>query len=205
MGKQQEKAAAAKRKLLAAAAELFGTNEIAKVGVREICAHAGVTTGTFYHYYSGKDHIIDCLYRKRDAAFGLSLKQLSENPPYVEGIVSFFADNLARTVKEDGIDFTRHRLFTMRKRSRGDMELYIGMDTLVELAVKNGELAKELDVKKVRDYLFLVFRGVLYEWCISADEDRFDVQAAMRPAIACALRAFTCCERTETVIPERER
>lgn len=190
MGKQQEKAAAAKRKLLAAAAELFGKNEIERVGVREICAHAGVTTGTFYHYYKGKDDILDCLYLNRDAEFGLRLKQLSENPPYVEGIVSFFADNLARTVAEDGIDFTRHRLFTLRKRSNDDMDLYIGMDALVAKAIANGELGRGADVQKVRDYLFLVFRGVTYEWCISSDEDRFDIQEAMRPAIVCALRAF---------------
>lgn len=190
MGKQQEKAAAAKSKLLAAAAELFGSNEIERVGVREICARAGVTTGTFYHYFKGKDDILDRLYLNRDAAFGLSLKQLSDNPPYVEGIVSFFADNLARIVAEDGIDFTRHRLFTLRKRSNDDMNLYIGMDALVAKAIANGELARGSDVQKVRDYLFLVFRGVTYEWCISGEEDRFDIQEAMRPAIVCALRAF---------------
>lgn len=38
MGKQQEKARTAKKKLLTAAAELFGSNEIERVGVREICA-----------------------------------------------------------------------------------------------------------------------------------------------------------------------
>lgn len=190
MGKQQEKAEAAKRKLLASAAELFGSSEIGRVGVRDICARAGVTTGTFYHYFKGKDDILDRLYLKRDAAFGLSLKQLSENPPYVEGIVSFFADNLARTVAEDGIDFTRHRLFTMRKRSNDDMDLYTGMDALVAKAVESGELRRDADIQKVRDYLFLVFRGVVYEWCIAGADDRFDIQSSMRPAIKCALRAF---------------
>lgn len=190
MGKQQEKARAAKKKLLAAAAELFGSNEIERVGVREICARAGVTTGTFYHYYKGKDDILDCLYLDRDAQFGLNLKQLSDNPPYVEGIVSFFADILARTVNEDGVDFTRHRLFTLRKHSNDDMGLYIGMDALVGKAIANGELAGKTDEKKVRDYLFLVFRGVVYEWCICGEEERFDIQEAMRQAIACALRSF---------------
>lgn len=190
MGKQQDKANAAKAKLLAAAAELFAGSEIERVGVREICARAGVTTGTFYHYYKGKDDILDCLYLNRDAQFGLILKQLSEFEPHVEGIVSFFADNLAKIVSEDGVDFTRHRLFTLRRHSNDDMGLYLGMDALVEKAMENGELDRAADGKKVRDYLFLVFRGVVYEWCICSDEERFDLQEAMRPAIACALRSF---------------
>ena len=57
--RQQEKAKLSREKLMAAADELFARQKISEVGVRDIAAMAGVTTGTFYHYFTGKDDILD--------------------------------------------------------------------------------------------------------------------------------------------------
>ena len=50
--RQQEKAKLSREKLMAAADELFARQKISEVGVRDIAAMAGVTTGTFYHYFT---------------------------------------------------------------------------------------------------------------------------------------------------------
>lgn len=68
--RQQEKARLSREKLLAAADELFARQKISEVGVRDIASKAGVTTGTFYHYFTGKDDILDQIYRNRDAGYG---------------------------------------------------------------------------------------------------------------------------------------
>ena len=64
--RQQEKARRSREKLLEAAGKLFSEKKISDVGVREIASAAGCTTGTFYHYFTGKDDMIDQLYQDHD-------------------------------------------------------------------------------------------------------------------------------------------
>lgn len=190
IGKRAIKSQRSKKNLLEAAARLFSERGIDKVGVREISAAAGVTTGTFYHYFTGKDDILDKLYLNHDEQFGQILHRLSEQEPYCDGIVHFFSENLVNMVEEDGVDFTRHRMFQMQKHSTEENQLYSGVIQLIQKAIAHGELPHANDPASVNGYLFTVFRGILYEWCIVADEERFSLKEAMRPAIHCALRAF---------------
>ena len=75
--KQEEKARRSKKKLMEAAAKLFNEKKIEDVGVREIASFAGMTTGTFYHYFKGKDDILDQLYLDHDGEFSHILKEYS--------------------------------------------------------------------------------------------------------------------------------
>ena len=95
--RQQEKAKLSREKLMAAADELFARQKISEVGVRDIAARAGVTTGTFYHYFTGKDDILDQIYRSRDADMGGMLHDLAQDTDsYCMKIQSFFVDRQAR-------------------------------------------------------------------------------------------------------------
>ena len=44
----------ARERLIEAAGELWHTRSYADVGVSEICDHAGVQKGSFYHFFSSK-------------------------------------------------------------------------------------------------------------------------------------------------------
>ena len=162
--RQQEKAKLSREKLMAAADELFARQKISEVGVRDIAARAGVTTGTFYHYFTGKDDILDQIYRSRDADMGGMLHDLAQDTDsYCMKIQSFFVDKLAGTVLSDGREFTCYRVFRMRKHSSDENSLYIGMQELIRKAIKAGEFRGDVSAKEINDYLFVVFRGVLYE------------------------------------------
>lgn len=188
MTRQELKVIEAKRKLLSAAEELFSQKEIDKVGLREICTKAGVTTGTFYYHFRNKADILDKIYRNKDDNFGEIISGLMETPPYCDRIVDFFADTLAVLEEKDGIDFTMHRLFQLKKHSSESDQLYIMLKKLIGLAVENGELQSHFSVEEMNDYLFMVFRGVTYEWCIAGEP--FDLPNAVRKAEICALKAF---------------
>ena len=189
-GKQELKAIRSKQALLDAAAALFREKKIADVGVREISAAAGVTTGTFYHYFESKDDILDALYQKRDQQFEVIFEELYAKPPYTDGIVRFFEENLSALVETDGIDFTMHRMFVMRKKSDPDMNLTKGMEKLIELAKKNGEIAPAYDSKETAEFFFMLFRGVVYDWCITEENKRQSLKKMERKAMQCAVRAF---------------
>lgn len=189
--RQTEKAERSRNNLLEAAARLFSEKTIAEVGVREIAAQAGVTTGTFYHYFTGKDDILDRIYLNHDQEFGDILKRFTDQTgPYCEKIQIFFVNHLAETVEADGAEFTRHRLFQMKKQSTDKNFLYMGMKRLIEKALEAGELNQEFSVTDINDYLFVVFRGVMYEWCICLPEERFSLPARVQDVMRFALHSF---------------
>ena len=189
--RQQEKAKLSREKLMAAADELFARQKISEVGVRDIAARAGVTTGTFYHYFTGKDDILDQIYRSRDADMGGMLHDLAQDTDsYCMKIQSFFVDKLAGTVLSDGREFTCYRVFRMRKHSSDENSLYIGMQELIRKAINAGEFRGDVSAMEINDYLFVVFRGVLYEWCLCAADQAFSLAERMERLIGYALKSF---------------
>lgn len=46
------------RAILAAATELSRERSFEKISVREICQHAGITTGAFYHHFKSKSELL---------------------------------------------------------------------------------------------------------------------------------------------------
>lgn len=189
--RQAKKAERSRNKLLEAAARLFSEKTIDEVGVREIAAQAGVTTGTFYHYFTGKDDILDKIYLNHDKEFGDILRDFTGQPGlYCEKILHFFVHVLAETVAADGAEFTRHRLFQMKKQSTDENLLYVEMKGLIEKALEAGELKPEFSVAEINDYLFLVFRGITYEWCICPPEERFSLPDRVKSTMRFALQSF---------------
>ena len=189
--RQEEKARRSREALLTAAASLFAEKKISDVGVREIAARAGVTTGTFYHYFTGKDDILDKVYRNHDEDMGRALYERVQEPGgYCSKIQQFFAENLAGSVLEDGREFTCHRVFQMRKHSSDKDSLYVGMQELIQKAVDAGEFRGDVSVKEINDYLFVVFRGILYEWCLCTPETVFPLAERLDRLIGYALKSF---------------
>ena len=189
--KQEERTRIAQEKLIEAAATLFSQKPVDKVGIREIAKAAGVTTGTFYHHFKTKDDLLVILYRGRDEAFGRIFEKLCEEQgPYVPKVIDFFADILAKRVEDDGIDFTMHRMFTMKTHSDEGNELYKGMIALLKKAQENGEIGDSYDIIELNKYLFMVFRGVIYDWCIAKEDTRPNLIELEKAAMECAIRAF---------------
>lgn len=189
LGKQELKAMRSKQALIDAAAKLFQEKNIASVGVREISAMAGVTTGTFYHYFDSKDSILDAIYLKRDEQFEEVLDKYSEKEPFSDGLICFFRDYMADLVKKDGIDYTLHRMFVLKKKSPAHFKLTQGVVRLAELAIKNGELGSQYNSADIADFIFVLFRGVVYDWCIT-ENGSLDLPEKVENAITCAIRAF---------------
>jgi TetR/AcrR family transcriptional repressor of nem operon len=81
----------AKQHLIEAARELWHSRSYAEVGVNEICEHAGVRKGSFYHFFPSKRDlalaVIDDFWR-RDRQEFLALSTDSELKP-LERIVRF--------------------------------------------------------------------------------------------------------------------
>ncbi len=172
-----------------AAAELFQQYKINEVGVRDIAEKANVTTGTFYYYFKSKNDILDKVYHSADKEFENIFKTGLSKTVYCEKIVEFFCSVLANKVMKDGVDFTRYRMFEMRIHSTTENELYRGMIELIKKAQETGELRNDFEAEEMNNFLFLVFRGTIYEWCIQ--EKQFELVKELEKAIGYAIRSFS--------------
>lgn len=185
---QKQKSQHTRALLIAEARRLFQECGYEEVGIREISVAAGVTTGTFYYYFKDKNHILRAIYQRNDLIFAKRLAEMPGDWPACRKIVSFFADDMARQLQDDGKNFTRHRMFVTHLSSVPHTKLYGSVRHLVELAQQNGELDCESPAERITDFLFLVFRGAMYEWCCS--EESWNLQEAFGEQISRALRAY---------------
>jgi AcrR family transcriptional regulator len=62
---RREQAERRREQLLDAALDVFATKGIAGASVKDIAAAAGVTQGLLYHYFEGKDALLDTLLQER--------------------------------------------------------------------------------------------------------------------------------------------
>ena len=177
-----------RKKILDAAVALFQQHGLNAVGVRDITETAGVSTGTFYHYFNGKQDVINTVYGQVRPDFETILAEAVRQPSPAQALQQFIGGFLPRQVEKDGLEFTTHRVFVIRQHSRKQGPMYQGCLKLVELAQEKGELTAATPAEQILDYLLTVQRAVVHEWCIQ--EGRFDLSQATAAAVACAFRAF---------------
>src|ERR1700734_2162948 len=84
------------QRLLAAAEELFGERSYTRTAVADICARAGMATGSFYAYYGSKEEIFAAVVRAINADLRAAMKTAmdqaggSQRPPESAGFRAYF-------------------------------------------------------------------------------------------------------------------
>ena len=66
----------------------------------------------------------------------------------------------------------------------------MGMQELIQKAIDAGELQTNASAKEINGYLFVVFRGVLYEWCLCPPEQIFLLDERLKQMTGYALQSF---------------
>ena len=81
-----------KEKLIGSAIDLFHARSYADVGVQELCEHAGVKKGSFYHFFPSKRDLTLAVLEQECEAFrkGVWEKAFSSNQPPLKRIELFF-------------------------------------------------------------------------------------------------------------------
>jgi len=104
----------AKSQLVQSAKELLFSRSYASVGVNELCKHAGVKKGSFYHYFDSKRELtLETLNRQWEETTKVILEKafIQGSPPlkqielFFEGIVETFKDYYDKTGKVPGCPF----------------------------------------------------------------------------------------------------
>jgi AcrR family transcriptional regulator len=165
-----EKKQLEKRKIIGEKA----TNLMNEVGfenltVRMICDAAGISAGTFYHYFQNKSELVTELFSLVDNYFEENvLNKLNHEDEVINIIV--FCTSFAEYVSLCGI--ARSKLINSMfppYSSRGIHEerkriLYSELYKIIERGQAKGQISKDYKTNKLVDMIIVMIRGYCFDW-----------------------------------------
>jgi len=185
---RQKQAMESRRKLVDSATELFNRNGYQQTGVQDICAHAGLSVGVFYHYFPSKQELLQAILRSKNEELMELIANESRAQTHLEALLEIFG-------------------FICRQKMTGSVELICSSfapspaggavpdEKLVELissvvrsAQEAGELTKDLPAERIAVDLLIAERGFQLYWCESGGG--FDVQEGQREYLKRLLRGY---------------
>lgn len=100
------------QQILDTAAQLFRAYGYDAVGLRDIAAKIGVTTGALYHHFGSKEEILLQLGRVHEAELQTCIRAYSLRGPLAD-MIDFLSGPMVQIVLDDGLEVTRHRVFSI--------------------------------------------------------------------------------------------
>lgn len=157
--------------------QLFREQGFEHVGVRDIAAKAGMTTGAFYYYFKSK---ADILYHhaklRGEWLFGQVPQTLDGLSP-LEKIRQFLSFHLCEVFVDEGWELCESRMFARYYDWRENSGLSITVRQFCQEAQEQGLLKPQCDIDLMTRDLMLVCRGVEYDWCLRRGE--YDIHQRM--------------------------
>ncbi|WZL74563.1 TetR/AcrR family transcriptional regulator [Clostridiaceae bacterium 35-E11] len=177
MTKRQIQAINTKNNIYTIAINLMEKKGYDNITIEEICKKAGVSVGTFYHYFKSKYDIFIEIYTKADDYFYNNVANNLKEHNTLDKIIEYF-DHYATYNTTCGID-------TMKQLYNPNNKMFIKhgrfMQTVLQDIIKKGQEKNEICIdmtpEKVTEYLFIVARGVVYDWCLH--DGQYDLNEAM--------------------------
>lgn len=170
-----------------------GVNLIRKEGfdqvtVEQISKEAGVSVGTYYYYFKSKFDLFSEIYHKGDEYFLTKVAGKLKSTESISQILEYF-DNYAIFNQNNGIDLVK-KLYTSDNKmfiTKGRAMQKILQD-LIDTAQNSGEIPKVKTSEEITQILFLIARGVIYEWCLY--DGTTDLKIEMHKVISIALEGI---------------
>ncbi len=166
--KRTLQAEATKEKIIQATMALMEKFGFADMTIQDIHKKAGISVGTFYHYYSTKEDVFFELYRKADEYFKKEvLPDLEEgNRSCVEKIILFFK-HYGVFNESHGIEFSKH-LYSPNNKMFIDQDRFMIslLLNIVKEGQESGEISQARDAEDIMKFLLIFSRGLIFDWCI---------------------------------------
>jgi len=165
------------QRILDSARELIFARSYADVGVADICEHAGVKKGSFYHFYPSKQALtlavldaqfIDIKEKLIDEAFAEDLPPLARLERFAELAYRFQKQVSKETGQVLGCPFGNlaNELSTQDELIRERLQQTFGklqmlFSGVLQSAQQRGELAADVDAAATAQAMLAYFEGVL--------------------------------------------
>lgn len=163
---RDRQAIATKKKIYRTGVSLIRKHGFDGVNVTQIAKKAGVSVGSFYHYYTSKLDLFMDLYRSADTYYENEVACRVAELPFREQIKLFFRE-YCLMAQDNGVQLTKkmyvpdNDLFLSRTQGMHQVLLDILAD-----GQRKGAVKKEKTPQEISDDLFLIARGVIFDWAL---------------------------------------
>lgn len=164
--------------IVQAAWQLFRARGYQDTTMEEIIEAAGVSRGTFYHHFHGKDALLSSLSELFDEEYRTLEPQLDDLPTAGERLL-FLNRELFAMIDEDVPVELLATLYSSQLETKGDRHLldrnrlyYRLLDRIVSEGQLAGEIVSPPSSQEIVRVYALCERALLYEWCITQGEPR---------------------------------
>jgi TetR/AcrR family fatty acid metabolism transcriptional regulator len=180
--KRQEQALETKNRIYTAAIELMDHEGFDNITIAEISERAGVSVGAFYHYFDSKNDILAEIFHQADEYFSTQVISELKKESIPKQIIEYF-DHYARFNVASGVEMTQ-QLFSPRIKFfiKEERPMLTILRDLVRRGQGNGEIRTDMSAEEVVRFLFVMARGVVFEW--SLYDGGYDLEAKMHEYIA---------------------
>ena len=188
--KRKLQAEETKKKIFEAAIELIEKKGFDNITIQGINKHAGVSVGTFYHYYKSKEDVFFELYRKADEYFQNEVYPLLEKEElsFDRKIILFFSKYALYNI-ENGLEYVSQLYNTNNKffiaQCRYMIEL---LEFIISDGQKKGVITTDMEAGEITDYLFVFGRGIVFDWCLH--DGKYDLEKKMSAGFQRLLPVF---------------
>ena len=133
--------------------------------VRDICAEAKIPIGTFYNCYKSKVDILKTIYEDGDKYIHDAVENEFKGKSAIEKL-HIFAYHYAQLNIRTGIDVMRVLFYPTNEWFADTRPMQVMLQVITDQDKAAGEIKSDIDTEDIVDYVFDIFRGVCYNWCI---------------------------------------
>lgn len=190
----ETRAQVTREKLLKAAIKLVNRDGMKQLTVRNICDEAGLSTGSFYNLFSGKEDLIS--YYLKYAFVPYKEKALEENEHHnpVECILVIYRAYVIYC-KDMGLEFVsglyasnHNPFFDFMHRDSDDDFIIANVRSYIDEAKEQGLIRSDVDTDESLLRIAAASTGLMFYWCVF--DGKIDVEYEVDAAIATYLRSI---------------
>lgn len=174
MGKKSSKKT--KTKIIAAAWKLFYEQGYEDTTVEEIIAESQTSKGSFYHYFEGKDALLETLSVMFDEKYEELKGEISDEQDSME-VLLFLNRELFGMIEHSMDHELLSRLYSTQLTTKGQRHLldysrvyFKLLRQIITKGKERGELTEELSVSEMVKHYAMCERAIIYDWCLCNGE-----------------------------------
>lgn len=191
----ETRAQVTREKLLKAAIKLVNRDGMKQLTVRNICDEAGLSTGSFYNLFSGKEDLIS--YYLKYAFAPYREKAVEEGKQYgpIERILILYR-GYVEYCKDMGLEFVsglyasnHNPFFDFLHRDAKDDFIIASVRNYLEEGIEQGLVRDDIDLDEAMLRIAAASTGLLFYWCVF--EGDIDIEHEVDEAIKTYLLSIT--------------
>ncbi|SMC80699.1 TetR/AcrR family transcriptional regulator [Papillibacter cinnamivorans] len=169
--KRDQESAAKKTMIFEKAFDLFTRYGYENTTISDICRETGMSVGSIYHFYEGKEGILLQVFLNMGSVRDLEEDTEAKAAYPTEHILRFFL-HYAVNWEKIGFDLCSQmyrifdKAFLNPDGTIRPTESFLSLARFIRIAQEKGTVDNTLSPEDTAAYLFTVGRGFLYEWCL---------------------------------------